>query len=147
MPGWAGHQNTASRMWCWRPPVSTAFPPVQRRQAAQGLQGAEMPQHAHMGAEWYPGLHRPPSCPAELPMYAKDNWPNGLPLPHWPHMEWEGWKSLSSEYWSDALIDTCIWIYQGSHMAEGLECLVWGFACAASAQNLATTERGQQGRS
>lgn len=70
----------------------------------------------------------------------KDNWPNGLPLPHRLHMEWRGWKSPSSEYWSDILIDTWIWIYQGSDMAEGLEHLVWGFACAASAQNLATTE-------
>lgn len=113
MPGWAGHHHTASRMWCWRPPASTAFPLLQRRQAAQGPRGAEMPQHAHMGAEWYPGSHSPPACPAELPMYAKDIWPNGLPLPHRLHMEWRGWKSPSSEYWSDALIGTWIWIYQG----------------------------------
>lgn len=100
MPGWIGknstssppHENTAGRMWCWHPPASTAFPPLQRRQAAQGLQGAEMPRHAHIGAEWYPGLHRPPACPAELPVYAKDNWPNGLSLPRRLHMEWGGWK-------------------------------------------------------
>lgn len=38
-------------------PQSTAFPFLQRRQAVLGLQGAEMPQHAHIR---YPRIPPPP---------------------------------------------------------------------------------------
>lgn len=37
------HKHTVGRMWGWHPPAFAAFPPLQRRQAEQGLQGAEMP--------------------------------------------------------------------------------------------------------
>lgn len=53
----------------------------------------------------YSGL----SCHAELPVCAKDNWPNGLSLPHWLNMEWGDCSPPSSEYWLVALLIIRLW--------------------------------------
>ena len=66
----------------------------------------------HTYAQSHPGVHRPPSCLAELPVYAKDNWPNGLSLPLWLDMERGSCSPPASEYWLVALL--VIWLFEQS---------------------------------
>ena len=135
------HQHTQahSRRICWwQPPASTAFPPLQLHHAVQGLQGPEMPQHTHthIYTQSYPGLHRPPSCLAELPVYAKDNWPNGLSLPLWLNMERGSRSPPASEYWLVALL--VIWLFEQSSPSDPqLRTRKWAF----NACNLNTSVR------
>lgn len=68
--------------------------------------------HTHSYTQSYPGLHRPPSCLAELPVYAKDNWPNGLSLPLWLDKERGSFSPPASEYWLVALL--VIWLFEQS---------------------------------
>lgn len=59
----------------------------------------EITTHIYTYTIIYTALHRPPFCPAELPVYAKDNWPNGLSLPLQLNTEWGGCSPPALEYW------------------------------------------------
>lgn len=76
--------------------------------------------NTHTYGQRYPGLLRPPSCHAELPVCAKDNWPNGLSLPHWLNMEWGDCSPPASEYWLVALL--IIWLWNKQFFTPSRKC-------------------------
>lgn len=87
----------------------------------------EITTHIYTYTIIYTALHRPPFCPAELPVYAKDNWPNGLSLPLQLNTEWGGCSPPALEYWL-----TSVWTQQPftrSHQSKDVrtECLFWEF--------------------
>lgn len=94
------HTSTGvGRMCWWQPPASTALPALQLH-SMHSLQGpGNYNTHIHIHNHIYTALHRPPFCPAELPVYAKDNWPNGLSLPLQLNTEWGGCSPPALEYW------------------------------------------------
>lgn len=122
------HTSTGvGRMCWWQPPASTAFPALQLH-SMHSLQGpGNYNTHIHIHNHIYTALHRPPFCPAELPVYAKDNWPNGLSLPLQLNTEWGGCSPPALEYWL-----TSVWTQQPftrSHQSKDVrtECLFWDF--------------------
>lgn len=122
------HTSTGvGRMCWWQPPASTAFPALQLH-SMHSLQGpGNYNTHIHIHNRIYTALHRPPFCPAELPVYAKDNWPNGLSLPLQLNTEWGGCSPPALEYWL-----TSVWTQQPftrSHQSKDVrtECLFWDF--------------------
>ena len=115
--------------------ISTpAAPP--RCAGSAGTRNATTHTHTHIYTQSYPGLHRPPSCLAELPVYAKDNWPNGLSLPLWLNMERGSRSPPASEYWLVALL--VIWLFEQSSPSDPrLRTRKWAF----NACNLNTSVR------
>lgn len=51
--------------------TATSFHSVELLTVQRSAGSRNATTHTH--TESYPGSHRPPSCPAELPVYAKDN--------------------------------------------------------------------------